>query len=194
MTPSWSVKRPASWARGSEMSVVQPGRLVTDVTPWYRQPWVWAIILIPASAVVMGMFIIYLAVSSDDGLVVDDYYRRGKEINRVLARDRAAARHRLEARFEIDAVNNRVVLLFEAQDYVLPPQVKLSFLHPARAGLDQQVLLEQVGAGRYTGAVGELRRGHWNIQLEADDWRLSGSMTMPQSAPVVLRPTYIDES
>jgi hypothetical protein len=155
---------------------------------------VWTIILIPAAAVVMGAIIIYLAVSSDDGLVVDDYYRRGKEINRVLARDRAAAQHRLEARFEIDAVNHRVVLLLQARDYVLPPQLKLSFLHPARAGLDRQVLLEHLAAGRYVGDTGELMRGRWYVQLEADDWRLSGSMTVPQSAPVVLRPTYIDES
>jgi hypothetical protein len=153
---------------------------------------VWAIILIPASAVVMGMITIYLAVSSDDGLVVDDYYRHGKEINRVLARDRAAAHHRLEARIEIDPASNRVVLSCRAQDYVLPPQVKLSFLHPARAGLDQQVFLQQVGTGRYTGAVDELLRGHWNVQLEADDWRLSGSMTLPSAGPVVLTPAYAD--
>ena len=49
--------------------------------PWYREPWVWLMIALPASAVVGGIITIYLAVSTSDGLVVDDYYKRGKAIN-----------------------------------------------------------------------------------------------------------------
>jgi hypothetical protein len=165
-------------------------RQITDTTPWYRQPWVWTIILIPGAAVVMGMITIYLAVSTDDGLVVDDYYRRGKEINRVLARDRAAAQHRLEARLEIDTLNKRIALSCRARDYAPPPQLRLSFLHPARAGLDQQVVLQRTAAGRYSGDIDELLHGHWYLQLEADDWRLSGSVKVPPSGAVVLKPAY----
>ncbi len=173
-------------------TMTEPVWTAAGPPPWYRQPWVWAIILIPGAAVVMGMITLYLAVSTDDGLVVDDYYRRGKEINRVLARDHAATRHRLEARFEIDAVNSRIVLTLQAQDYMLPSRVRLSFLHPVRADNDQQVVLEQAGAGRYAGPVGKLSSGHWYVQLEADDWRLSGSLRVPQDTAVVMIPTYAD--
>ena len=65
--------------------------------PWYREPFVWLVILFPASAVIGGMITISLAISSDDGLVVDDYYKRGLEINRTLERDKAAARHGIQA-------------------------------------------------------------------------------------------------
>ncbi len=51
---------------------------------WYREPYVWLLIAIPACAVVAGFVTLALAIATDDGLVVDDYYWQGKQINRVL--------------------------------------------------------------------------------------------------------------
>ena len=161
--------------------------------PWYLQPWVWLLIALPGMAVVGGMVTLYLAVSTSDGLVVDDYYARGKAINRDLARDRAAWAHGLEARLDIDMVHNRVMLELRSGDYAQPRAAKLSFLHPTRPHHDQFVTLEQVGEGRYTAGIGELGRGKWYLQLEADDWRLSGRMQLPLTAPVVLSPSYTDQ-
>jgi hypothetical protein len=45
---------------------------------------------------------------------------------------------------------------------------------------------------QYAADIGELGRGKWYLQLEADDWRLSGRMQMPLTAPVVLSPSYTD--
>jgi hypothetical protein len=161
--------------------------------PWYAQPWVWLLIALPATAVVGSMASLYLAVTTSDGLVVDDYYTRGKAINRDLARDRAAQAHRLEARFDIDMVRNRITLMLKSQDYAPPREMKLSILHPTRPHHDQHVVLEQVGEGQYASAIGELGRGKWYLQLEADDWRLSGRMQMPLTGPVVLSPLYVDD-
>ena len=83
-------------------------------------------------------------------------------------------------------------VITKSRDYVPPPEMKLSILHPTRPHHDQQVMLEQVGEGQYAAAIGELARGKWYLQLEADDWRLSGRMQMPLSAPVVLSPSYTD--
>ena len=52
--------------------------------PWYKEPWPWVLIAIPFSAVIMGVVLITLALESEDGLVVDDYYWKGKQINQVL--------------------------------------------------------------------------------------------------------------
>jgi len=154
---------------------------------------VWLLIALPATAVIGSMVSLYLAITTSDGLVVDDYYTRGKAINRDLARDRAAQSHRLEARFDLDMAGNRVALTLQSHDYVPPREAWLSFLHPTQPGHDQRVVLEQVGGGQYAGGVGELGRGKWYVQLEADDWRLSGRMQMPLAAPVVLYPRYTDE-
>ncbi|MBT8059915.1 MAG: hypothetical protein HKP16_05180 [Xanthomonadales bacterium] len=40
--------------------------------PWYREPWPWVAIAIPAAAVIMGMTTLYLALNNPDYLVVDD--------------------------------------------------------------------------------------------------------------------------
>jgi len=161
--------------------------------PWYVQPWVWLLIALPATAVIGSMVSLYLAITTSDGLVVDDYYTRGKAINRDLARDRAAQTHGLEARFDIDMAGNRVALTLKAHDYALPNQARLFILHPTQPGHDQQVALERVGEGQYAGSISELRRGKWYVQLEADDWRLSGRMQIPLAAPVVLNPRYADD-
>lgn len=160
--------------------------------PWYKEPWVWLLIALPMSAVIGGMITLYLAVTTSDGLVVDDYYKHGKAINRVLARDRAAAARRLEARFQIDVAHNRMTLTLQAQDAVLPETLRFSFLHPTRKGYDQRVLLERTGEGRYAGNVAELSRGTWHVQLETEDWRLSGSTQVPQTGPTVLIPAYAE--
>lgn len=40
--------------------------------PWYKEPWPWVIIAIPAAAVIMGAITFYLAVSHPDYLVVEE--------------------------------------------------------------------------------------------------------------------------
>lgn len=161
---------------------------------WYQQPWVWLLIALPATAVVGGMITLYLAVTTSDGLVVDDYYTRGLHINRDLARDHAAQTHGIEAHIDIDMAANRVTVILASHDYELPRTLKLSFLHPTLPGRDQQVTLEQTGEGQYAASIGELSRGKWYIQMEADDWRLAGQMNIPLTASVHLSPLYTDES
>lgn len=160
----------------------------TEQQPWYRHPWVWLMIAFPLAAVIGGIVTIYLAVTTSDGLVVDDYYRHGKTINRVLARDRAAAEHGLEARIALDAVNNRVTVQLAARDAVVPETLMLAFLHPTTQGHDQQVRLTGTGNNGYSGHFDDLRRGDWYLQLEADDWRLTGRIRVPLESPAVLRP------
>jgi hypothetical protein len=155
---------------------------------WYREPWVWLLILFPSAAVIGGMITIYLAVTTSDGLVVDDYYKRGKAINLDLARDEAAVRYRLTATLALDVQENRVQLVLQSNSDIQPTELRLSVLHPTQAGYDQQVRLTPIAAGVYRGGLAGLSQGHWYLQLEADDWRLSGSMTVPIMGPVVLSP------
>jgi len=162
--------------------------------PWYAEPWVWLMITFPLAAVIGGMITIYLAVSTSDGLVVDDYYKRGKAINVDLARDRAAARYGLQAQIDIDLQNNRVLLQLTAPAAMHPDAVQLSLLHPTLAGHDQVLLLQRAAGGGYSSGMDELTRGKWYLQLEAGDWRLFGSMQVPADAPVVLSPTAVDGS
>lgn len=43
-----------------------------DIKPWYREPWPWVAIGIPAAAVIMGLTTLYLALANPDYLVVEE--------------------------------------------------------------------------------------------------------------------------
>lgn len=161
-------------------------------THWYREPWVWLMIALPMSAVIGGMITIYLAVSTSDGLVVDDYYKRGKAINMDLARDEAAARYQLRAIIDLDLRDNLMQLQLQSTADALPKVLTFSLLHPTQPGRDQVIVLRHSGDGMYYGDIDEIARGNWYLQLEADDWRLSGKMQIPLVDTLVMQPAAVE--
>ncbi|HQY77350.1 MAG TPA: FixH family protein [Rhodoferax sp.] len=52
--------------------------------PWWKFGYVWLVVAGPAIVVVAGFVTLWLAVSTPDPVVADDYYRRGIEINKTL--------------------------------------------------------------------------------------------------------------
>ncbi len=81
--------------------------------PWHKYPLVWMMIAIPFSAVIMGVVMIWLAIDTDDGLVADDYYKQGLEINRVISRDKKAAELGLSAIIEFDNSTRIIRIQFD---------------------------------------------------------------------------------
>ena len=159
-----------------------------EMRPWYREPWVWLMIALPASAVIAGMITLYLAIVSSDGLVEDDYYKRGKTINLELARDQLAAHWELQAILGINSQTRQVTMRLESRDNVHPERVSLLLLHPTRAGKDQRIELEPGGKGVYIGTVRPVEPANWHVQLETGDWRLSGRMQLPGQENIRLVP------
>lgn len=152
----------------------------TSKLPWYREPLVWLVIFFPAIAVIGGLFTIYLAINSDDGLVVDDYYQRGLEINQVLARDQAAKLHGLQAILDFNRDSQRIYLTLSAKpDYVSPHQIELKLSHHTQAHFDNHIRLERIDNKLYRGPLPPLQPGAWYVELAADDWRLLKSLQVP---------------
>jgi len=164
---------------------------MAETKRWYAEPWVWLLIALPMSAVIGGMITLYLAVTTSDGLVVDDYYKRGKAINMDLARDVAAASHELRARLDLDLAGRRILVSLESHDNQHPAQVRFSLLHPTLPGHDQVIVLQPAAGGGYAGTLQEVHDGNWYVQLEADDWRLSGAIQTPRDSVVVLAPAAV---
>ncbi|MCZ7564140.1 MAG: FixH family protein [Burkholderiales bacterium] len=143
------------------------------VKPWYREPWPWLLMLAPLAAVVMGVVMLTLAVRSNDGLVVDDYYQQGLAINQTLERQRRAAK--LAVRVGLDFSDGQIIATLD-QRGARSEAMLLTLVHPTRAGRDRQVLLVPRGGGTYAGALATPGRGRWHVVLEDADrtWRLSG--------------------
>ncbi len=165
------------------MTAAQPSGAVP---PWYRQPYVWLVIAFPAISVAAGLTTLFIAINTYDGLVVDDYYKRGMEINRELDRDHAAAKLGLAATVELepDAPLFRILLAAGAGQ-AAPAALNVTFLHRTRAGFDQitsaALLADSAGTAPfiYQGSTPRLVRGDWDILIEAGDWRLLDSARIP---------------
>lgn len=154
---------------------------------WFKQPLVWMLIIIPMSAVIAGIATIIIAVKTDDGLVKDDYYSHGKNINRTIERDKAAAELGLKATLLFDYNNNTVIATISAKPgYTVPDYISTDLLHATRAGNDRMLTLQRTPAGKYFSLIPSLVEGHWIVQLSADNWRMSGHLYIPGKPAVII--------
>ena len=150
-----------------------------DITPeshpWYREPWPWLLMAGPAAVIVAGVYTTVLAIKTDDGLVAEDYYKRGLAINRQLAREQNAREKNINARIEFEDKRIRIVV---NADVVLPPTLRLRIVHPTRSGEDRELLMAAQGSNAYALDLPRLSREARRLILEdpAATWRISGSL------------------
>jgi hypothetical protein len=159
-----------------------------ETVSWYRVPMVWLLIALPLSAVAGGFTTLWLAIRSNDGLVVDDYYRRGIEINRVLDRDHAAAERGISARLQLDDARRHMRIELNLPATQRPARLRVQWLHATRQGYDRRFTLVPDVHGAYRAPLTGLVPGHYYVQLAADDWRLLGSLRFPDQARVTIVP------
>ncbi len=162
---------------------------VTEKRAWYLEPYVWLLIALPLSAVLGGSATMYLAIESDDGLVVDDYYKQGLEINQSLERNQAAVTYGLSGQLELKPERKVVLLSLESNaQYQLPEQIELSFLHRTQAGHDKTGILKRIANTMYQAELPELIAGNWYVQLSTPEWRMLAPVTLPYLEPILITP------
>ena len=146
-----------------------------DKRPWYKEPWPWILMAGPGIVVVAGFVTAWLAVVSNDGLVVDDYYKQGLGINQRLQRDHTAGAMGLHADVMRSGQQLRL-LIGSTKDATLPEMISLKLAHPTQAGRDQLVKMTSEGQGFYSGQMTVEVAGRWVVSLEdpAGNWRLQG--------------------
>ena len=137
--------------------------------PWYREPWPWILMSGPAAVVVAGAATFWIAFDSADGLVADDYYKRGLAINQVLGREENARRLGVQARIESAHGRLRVALAGAA-----PEALFAQLAHATRAGHDVRLRLALLAPGVYEAELPPLAAGRWSVVLEDPrrEWRV----------------------
>jgi len=165
----------------------------TGSNVWYRNPLVWMMIAFPAWSVVAGISTVVLAFQVFDGVVVDDYYARGKAINLTLERDLAAQRRGLTAIVTLSpgagGAGQAIEVAMTALDLAsLPATLRLAFLHSTHGGADVQVELQRAAPGLYRALLPPLAHGKFYLQIEAEDWRLVGALRQPAQSVTSLGP------
>jgi len=173
---------------------------------WYRQFWPWFLIAFPLTAVVAGFFTMYLAIISDDGLVADDYYKKGLAINTDLGRYQRARELGLWAEVELlpvtadqtdpaakpqaDQPVNLIVRLHSSKVESVPQlAMRLSLVHPTQPGRDQTVDLLPAADGAYRARLIMPGKGYWHVNLESagSEWRLTGRALLAEEPRLTLR-------
>lgn len=140
-----------------------------NAKPWYREPWPWILMAGPAAVVVAGAVTLWLALESSDGLVADDYYKRGLAINRNLGLQEQAARRGIAA----DAALSRGLLRVRLSG-AAPEALFAQLAHATRPGHDQKLRLAPVAPGVYETELLPLPPGRWRLTLEDPrrEWRI----------------------
>ena len=181
---------PRPTVNDSPRPTVQDSSRPTDrgssrATPWHREPLVWMVLAIPAAAVVVGTVMLVLANVTWDGLVTDDYYRRGMEINRSLARDAEASRLGLRASVAFPApgvVEARIADVDGTATASVGDRLHLHFARASRAGNDVRILMTRDTIGTWRGTLPAMTPGKWYVELGDEQWRLAAALWMPVSS------------
>ena len=167
------------------MTIPQMNELAAK--PWYKEPWPWLLMAGPFIVVVAGIFTAWLAISSADGLVAEDYYKRGLAAGTTIARSERAQALGVSAAVRL--MSDRIVVQLQAKtgEFVAPGTVAVTLSHPTRAGLDQSIDLKREGDA-YSAPFRLPTAGHWLVLLEDDakSWRLMGNVVLPASGDVVI--------
>lgn len=141
-------------------------------SPW-KIPAVWLVVGIPATAVIVGAIVLTLSIVSYDGLVVDDYYKKGMGINQSIERTARARELGIEAAIEFSD-NALIKIQISSNPQYAPPEIlAVSFRHATRSGSDQTVSANRFENMVYHMHLPPLLPGKWHIEIAADGWRVN---------------------
>lgn len=161
---------------------------------WYKQFWPWFLITVPLVSMILGVVIVYLALTSENSMVTDDYYKEGKAINVSLQKSRMAKQLNLVAGLRIE--NGAIQVKFKQSLPPDPSAIKLDFFHATMEDKDFFVMLTRDAKGDYRGVLPQSSDGvqspfgKWRITLTPFDesWKIRNEASFPVAGEITLEP------
>lgn len=160
----------------------------TQIGPWYRQPWLWFLIMFPAASIVYCAIAITVALNMDNSLVTDDWDKDGRAINMIIARDEKAADLGMQAQIDFSQRNVTIDLsTFDGPANF--PYLILNLFHPTLSNQDRTVQFDQIAPGKFAGKLHEDIEGRWYFDLRgpANEWRLKGETRLPSENGIMVK-------
>ena len=137
---------------------------------------------------------ITLAILTDDGLVIDDYYQDGKHINQVLACDEAARDWQTQVHVVFDLEMRVLSADLSSNDMAQVDTLACRLMHPTRSDFDQQLTLYRGPDGCLHGDFVGLTEARWIVQVGTQHWHLVGRIDLTQNAMLDLSPQAVTPS
>lgn len=150
--------------------------------PWWKEPMVWLIAGLPATAVVAGFTTYFIAAHEPDSLVRSDYRKEGFAlVEKTTAADKRASDLGLLARLTIR--DGQLAITLKGRKKIEPGRLGLTIIHPTKESRDMHLALEPAGGASYLAALPDLGGGKRILVLEPEDrtWRITGQWQAPFS-------------
>ena len=160
-----------------------------DTEPWYKYRWPWLVMAGPFAVVVAGSITGWIAFTRQDALVVDDYYKQGKAINKDLRRDRAAASLQLDADLRYDPAAGKLIGKIDSPVRPVAGALTIRLVHATQPEKDRRLLVRPDADGKFAIDLGMLEQSRWEVVVESEkgDWRLAGEWEWPKQREVVIK-------
>lgn len=154
---------------------------VEDTKPWYKHFWPWFLICVPLASMVFSLNYAHLAVTTENSLVVDDYYKEGRVINARLDRTEEAVKRNIKT--ELMIKDGAISLQFHSGIPATGEALEMSFYHTTMADKDFKVLLSRDAQGIYRGSYDVDIASKWQITLMPLDqsWKVQQTRFLPQA-------------
>lgn len=135
-----------------------------QVEPWYKQFWPWVLIGLPMSVVIASIITVYIAISGQSDMVVDDYYKKGKGINLELSRYEKAVE--LNLSFDLQISETAMTIVYHNKS-MKDAQLALRFIHPTLADNDFAVKMVKISPNSLQVALPKaFHPSKWTVFLE----------------------------
>lgn len=142
-----------------------------------KSPWIIAWIGLVVTVLGVNALMVYLAVSTNPGLVVDDYYERGQNYERTMLSQRARNPGWIlsaDVPTQVSAGVSTAIRLFvvdQAGRPVTPDSAELFLYRPSDAERDFSVEMLPEAAGRFAAKLSFPLVGAWDILIAARQGR-----------------------
>lgn len=160
--------------------------MIESQRPWYKEPYVWMLIGIPLSSVIVGTFFITISVINKDTLVRDNYYKDGLAYNQELQWDKKAKA--LDIRLEMQVNGNELHLQVINSRQVLPSTLKVTLGHPTIPTKDRESHLQLTTDKRYIGFIEPTEDGRYYLLIESleQQWRIRKDIWVKNGEPAAI--------
>ncbi len=161
------------------MTRLSPAGAPEAPRPWYREPWPWILMGMPASMVVICAITVWVAYRYADPVVTEHAYTKGLHVGAQIDKELDAKQMGLEG--QISRVGNTITLQLDPP----PPQARITLRlrHPYAPSGDRTLTMRRVAPGRYVGhaATSPVR---YTVAVYSATWRLSGIWEPDAASPV----------
>lgn len=155
--------------------------------PWYRQPWLLLLMIMPATAVVGCIITIALALHFPDAVVTDPPITISLSPRENTTSRDEAIRRQIHATLQTNAETWQLYM----QGEQLPAELKLWFAHPASQTLDVIAYAKTSDTtGKYILTQATPSAGRWTLIISPpdDSWRIATALNWPVPNVIEIAP------